>query len=30
MDVKHYYNPNGEEILYEKIFGASVDMINDF
>ena len=30
MDAKHYYNPNGEEIPKEKIFGASLDKINDF
>ena len=30
MDVKHYYNPNGEEILDEKIFGGSPSGFVDF
>jgi len=30
MDVKHYYNPNGEEILDEKIFGGSPTGFVDF
>ncbi len=30
MDVKHYYNPNGEEILDEKIYGGSPTGFVDF
>lgn len=30
MDVKHYYNPNGDEILDEKIFGGSPTGFVDF
>ncbi len=30
MDSKHYYNPNGEEILDEKIFGGSPTGFVDF
>jgi len=30
MDVKHYYNPHGEEILDEKIFGGSPSGFVDF
>ena len=30
MNVKHYYNPNGEEILDEKIFGGSPTGFVDF
>lgn len=30
MDVKHYYNPDGEEILDEKIFGGSPTGFVDF
>ena len=30
MDVKHYYNPNGEEILDEGIFGGSPTGFVDF
>jgi len=30
MDVKHYYNPQGEEILDEKIFGGSPTGFVDF
>ncbi len=30
MDAKHYYNPNGEEILDEKIFGGSPTGFVDF
>jgi len=30
MDVKHYYNPQGEEILDEKIFGGSPSGFVDF
>lgn len=30
MDVKHYYNPNGEEILDEKIFGGTPSGFVDF
>ena len=30
MDVKHYYNPHGEEILDEKIYGGSPTGFVDF
>jgi len=30
MDVEHYYNPNGEEILDEKIFGGTPTGFVDF
>ena len=30
MDSKHYYNPNGEEILDEGIFGGSPSGFVDF
>ena len=30
MDVKHYYNPNGEEILDEKIYGGTPTGFVDF
>ncbi len=30
MDIKHYYNPHGEEILDEKIFGGSPSGFVDF
>jgi len=30
MDSKHYYNPNGEELLDEKIFGGSPTGFVDF
>ncbi len=30
MDVKHYYNPNGEEILDEEIFGGGPTGFVDF